>query len=544
MKYTIEYPIEQNVVSNCLAFIEESLGKYHLGQRDLMEALFISEETLLLLEESANEDSVIKITISRHMGVPRIKIVVPGKALALDEHVGTFSFEQLGTENDNVIRSIMLRSYSDSIKFKHTRSLNILTITVGIPERILSTYTITAILFAVITGMIFKALLPSGALQWMLTHICDPVETLFISALMCITAPAVFISIACAMFKFEGLSEVGETGKRVIGCYALLAVIATLVGILSFRLLLPGEAGILSDYIIAEKTDDFSIMANITSIIPHNIIEPFINVNSLQLMIIALVIGTAMTMSGKRVSNLKLLFEEFDVLCSKVSALLMKIVPFAVYCSMMNVICSTETKTFIATIQLIGTLLVGLLFMLVACLILLFVLTGLNPIIFVHKYSQSMKNTFLKGSGVAAIPMTLRVCRRQLGIPKHISSFSIPLGATINMVGNCICLIISSLYFIHVCGVTLDMEGLLLLFFLVLILSLGAPIAPGTLILCLVTLLAQLGIDTGIISLIIGINFILEMLIGMVNTFGDVIVALIVSRHDGTLNVEVYNHKK
>jgi Na+/H+-dicarboxylate symporter len=155
-----------------------------------------------------------------------------------------------------------------------------------------------------------------------------------------------------------------------------------------------------------------------------------------------------------------------------------------------------------------------------------------------------MKNTFLKGSGVAAIPMTMRICRRRLGVPQQISSFSIPLGATINMVGNCICLVISSLYFTHVCGVALDMEGLLILFFLVLVLSLGAPIAPGTLILCLVTLLAQLGIDTSIISLIIGINFILEMLIGMVNTFGDVIVALIVSRRNGTLNLELYNQKK
>ena len=154
-----------------------------------------------------------------------------------------------------------------------------------------------------------------------------------------------------------------------------------------------------------------------------------------------------------------------------------------------------------------------------------------------------MKHTFLKGSAVAAIPMNLRICRRRFGVPMRISSFSIPLGATINMVGNCICLVISSLYFTHVCGVALDMEGLLILFFLVLVLSLGAPIAPGTLILCLITLLAQLGIDTGIISLIIGINFILEMLLGTVNAFGDVIVALIISHREGTLNRKIYNQK-
>ena len=543
MKYTVEYPVKPNGISQSLIFIEETLEKYRLGQRDLMEALLISEETLMMLEENASEEAVIKITILKHMGVPRIKIIVPGTALTLDEHMGSFSFEQLGGEADSAIRSIMLRSYSDSIKYKHTRSLNILTITTGIPERILSTYTITAILLAVITGFAFKIVLPDEVIQWMLMNICDPVETLFISALMCITAPAVFISITCSMFKFEGLSELGENGKRVVGCYALLSVIATFVGILSFQIFKPGEAGLLADYNIAETADEFSIMANITTIIPHNIIEPFISVNSLQLMIIALVIGSAMTMSGKRVLNLKIMFEELDVLCSNVSAMLMKIVPIAVYCSIMNVIFSTETRTFIATLELIGSLLAGFLIMMGAYLVLLYVATGLSPITFMSKYSQTMKNTFLKGSGVAAIPMTMRVCRRRLGVPQHISSFSIPLGATINMVGNCICLVISCLYFTHVCGVALDMEGLLILFFLVLVLSLGAPIAPGTLILCLITLLAQLGIDTSIISLIIGINFILEMLIGMVNTVGDVIVALIVSRRDGTLNLDTYNQK-
>lgn len=542
MKYTAEYPVKENGVGKSLAFIEETLERYRLGQRDLMEALLISEETLLLMEENATEDATIQIAISRHMGVPRIKLLVPGTALSLDEHAGSFSFEQLGTES--AIRNIMLRSYSDSIKYRYTRSHNSLTITTGIPERILATYTITAILLAIMTGVLCKIMLPDEALQWMLTNVCDPVENLFISALMCITAPAVFISITCSMFKFEGLTELGENGKHVIGCYGLLSVIATFVGILSFQLFKPGEAGLLAEYNIAETADEFSIMANITTIIPHNIIEPFISVNSLQLLIIALVIGSAMTTSGKKVLNLKVMFEELDVLFSKVSALLMKIVPIAVYCSIMKVFFSTERKTFIATMELLGTLLAGLLLMLVAYLILLFITTGLNPFTFMNKYFQTMKNTFLKGSGVAAIPMTMRICRRKLGVPQQISSFSIPLGATINMVGNCICLVISSLYFTHVCGVALDMEGLLILFFLVLVLSLGAPIAPGTLILCLVTLLAQLGIDTSIISLIIGINFILEMLIGMVNTFGDVIVALIVSRRNGTLNLELYNQKK
>ena len=133
MKYTVEYPLKPDGVYKCMLFIEEMLGKYRLGKHDLMEALLMSEETLLMLEEAAPEDAVIKVTISKHLGVPRIKINVPGSALALNDHVESFSLDQLGGDTETAIRSIMLRGYSDSIKYRHTRATNIVTIITGIP---------------------------------------------------------------------------------------------------------------------------------------------------------------------------------------------------------------------------------------------------------------------------------------------------------------------------------------------------------------------------------------------------------------------------
>ena len=84
---------------------------------------------------------------------------------------------------------------------------------------------------------------------------------------------------------------------------------------------------------------------------------------------------------------------------------------------------------------------------------------------------------------------------------------------------------------------------MIVLLLLVLILSLGAPIAPGTLILCLVTLLTQMGIDISVISLIIGLNFILELLLGLVNSVGNVVVALLVAQKEGVLDLEIYRRK-
>ena len=543
MNYLAEFPLKQNGISKSLLFIEETLKEMRLKKRDLLEALLISEETMLLLSEHAPEEANIKVAVTRPMGVPRIRLTVPGTPVTLDEHLGTVSFDQLGEGTETAIRSVMLRSYADSIKYRHSRSENILTIVTGIPERILATRTVVSVLLALITALLLRQMLPETAVQWLRMNLLGPVESLFISALMCLTAPAVFVSITCSMFRFEGFSELGRSGKTVFATYLLTSVTAAIIGVVIFALFRPGEIGVLALQ-TGSGVEGFSLSAILKSLIPPNIVEPFIRVNSLQLMVIAMTIGAALTMSGKRVQHLKVLLEELDMLCSKVSSLVMYMVPGVVFCSTANAILSAHSEVLMATVELIPVLIAGIAALLVLyCLILVFA-ARLNPLPFLKKYVPVLKSVLLKGSSVAAIPINMRVSRRQLGVPKSICAFSIPLGATINMDGNCMCLTVISLFFARICGVAFGTNESVVLLLLVLILSLGAPITPGTLILCLVTLLTQMGIDISVISLIIGINFILEMLLGVVNSVGNVVVALLVAQKEGTLDLDTYRKNK
>ena len=540
MNYTAEYVLKQNGVSKSLLFIEETLKSFRVKKRDLLEALLISEETLLLLSEHAPEDAGIKVTITRRMGVPRIRLAIPGTPVMLDEHLGTVSIDQLGEETENAIRSVMLRSYADSIKYRHRRSENILTIVPGIPERILATRTVAAIILSFLTALLLRQMAPDTVVQWISTNLLGPVESLFISALMCITAPAVFVSITCAMFRFEGFSELELSGKTVVVTYLLTSVTAAIIGVAIFQLFLPGEVGVLILQAGSGPAEVFSLMSILRSLIPPNVVEPFISVNSLQLMVVAITIGTALTMSGKRVRHLKVLLEELDVLCGKVSSMVMCVIPVVVYCSTANALLNSRAEVLSAIAELIPTLVAGGAALFVLYCFILVVAARLNPLPFLKKYVPAMKSVFLKGSSIAAIPMNMRISRRQLGVPKSICAFSIPLGATINMDGNCICLTIISLFFARICDVAFGTNEIVLLLLLVLILSLGAPIAPGSLILCLVTLLTQMGIDISVISLVIGISFILEMLLGMVNSVGNVVVALLVARKEGSLDLDTY----
>ena len=543
MNYTAEYPIKDNGVGKSLVFIEEALKQFRVKKRDLLEALLISEETMLLLCEHAAEDADIKVTVSRRMGVPRIRLAIPGTPVTLDEHLETVSINQLGEGSESAIRSVMLRSYADSIKYRHSRSENILTIVTGIPERIMATRTVAAILLSVITAVLFRQIMPTTAVQWISANLLSPVENLFISALMCITAPAVFVSIACAMFRFEGFSELEGSGKTIVATYLRTSVAAAIIGVVIFALFRPGEIGILTAEDVNGAVEGSSLLAILETMIPPNIVEPFISVNSLQLMVVAMTIGSALTMSGKRIRHLKVLLEELDVLMGKVSSLVMCTVPVVAYCATANALLSSRPAVILAIAELIPVLMAGVIALLVMYCLILVAAARLNPVPFLKKYVPAMKSVFLKGSSVAAIPINMRISRRQLGIPRNICGFSIPLGATINMDGSCMCLTIISLFFARICGVTLGTNEIVVLLLLVLILSLGAPIAPGSMILSVATLLTQMGIDISVISLVIGLNFALEMLLGMVNSVGDVVVALLVARKEGTLDLDTYRRK-
>lgn len=542
MSYNADFSLNTDNIGMSMEFVEESLTKYKLKKRDLIEALLITEEVLIQMSENSLEDATVHISVARRMGVPRVNFKAHGSPMSIGEQTSGISLDEL-EDTEDTIRNMMLHSFADSIRYRHSKGKNNVTIITGIPERELASQTIMALVSSFIIGFLFKLIFPEHINMGIISNFIGPVETLFLSSLTFIAAPAVFISITCSILRFDGFSDLNKSGKGVIFTYLFTSVIATLIGVLVFNIFKPGTVGLLTSEIGTGSVSVFSILDIITDAIPPNIIEPLISGNSLQLLVAALLIGLALNLSNKKVTTLKVMLDEFDIVCGNVASIVMKMVPFVVFCSTTRVILLASLEVYVALGQLLLTLLISLLLVVLVYCSFLLIRIKTNPINFMRKYIPIMKDTFLKGSGLAAIPLTMRFCKRQLGIPQNVSSFVIPLGATINMDGNCVCLTIISLFFARICGVTMGGSDLAILLFMVLILSLGAPIAPGTIILCMVTLLSQMGISLEGISLIIGINFILEMLLGMINSMGDVVVALKVAKDEGSLNYEICNKK-
>ena len=271
-----------------------------------------------------------------------------------------------------------------------------------------------------------------------------------------------------------------------------------------------------------------------------NIVKPFLEADMLQIIFIAIICGAAVGMIGDYSKGLKTLFESFNILFLKITTLIVKFIPLAVLCSMTSLVMLTGTETLLAIMSFFGTFVLALAVMLLAYCVLVFMIARLNPIILLKKHASAMMASFSLASSNAAMPFNIKSCHR-LGISSRISSFSIPLGATVNMDGSCIYMAVAGLFLAKVFGVDMGGSELFSMVFSIIVLSIGAPGIPGAGLVCLSVLLTQIGVPAEALSLVMGIDSLLGMFRTAVNSAGDVAVSLIVAKSEKLLDVEKYN---
>ena len=283
-----------------------------------------------------------------------------------------------------------------------------------------------------------------------------------------------------------------------------------------------------------------SPLSLLAGMVPDNIIDPFLKNNSLQLLILALLGGVALGKAGQysvTLTNLASGLEKFFNTCVDI---VVGFTPFAVFAVTLMMVLSFSFYALAVTLNILGIVLLGLLAVFLFYLIGLMVFGHISPLPFLRKYLPHMVETFWCGSGITAIPITRRCCEKELGIHPSITAISIPLGALSNLDGNCVYLTVAGLFLAKLCGVDMLGGDVVTVMLMVLILSVGSPITPGSAILAMTLLMGQMGIDLRVISLVLGVNSLVEMFLAACNCAGDVVTSLVVAKRAGKLDTEVY----
>lgn len=533
-----------------LDFIEDTLKEYKIKKKEIQSAILLAEESMVTLIAHRRGETGMKITVSKRMGSVSVKLSCPGEPFDLSEN-GDFGIpldtEEMDHEAEMAIRGMILKSFDDRIRCKHKNGWNTVNITARKAQRRQLYLTLGSLVLAILLGFLFKAILPEKALTGLNGYLLVPVKTMFLNALKMVVGPVVFFSIVSCVSQFGSLTELGKMGAKVFGLYLFTTVLAIGLGFGVFQVFQPGDPSLLASVsdaaagtAAAAAGTSISILDTVVGIVPANIVKPFLETNMLQIIFIALLCGIAVGMIGDYSKGLREFFEACNSLFLKITTLIINVIPLAVFCSMTSLVLTTGTDTLISLMGLAGTFLAALVGMITVYCLLILLLGRVSPLPFLKKFAPAMLTTFSLSSSNAAMTFNMKTCRENLGISSKVCSFSIPLGATINMDGSCIYMMIAGLFMARIYGIELSGAQLFSMIFAVFVLSVGAPGIPGSGLVCASVLLVQIGVPVEALSLIMGIDPIFGMFRAASNSTGDAAVSLIVAKTEGLLDREIY----
>ena len=373
---------------------------------------------------------------------------------------------------------------------------------------------------------------------------------LFIKALQLVIVPMVFTSITLAMCTISDTRKLGRISYKTIKYFLITSfaglIVAGIVGMSVYHFgLFDVEVSNLSASAGSTGTNPLLVVVNA---IPSNIIGEFADNGAvLSIVFLAVAFGLSMHKLGDKVTVLKKFMEEInDIVTVILSFVITKFGPAAIFVLL--------TRTFAvygiehlkpAAAYVIATTLTLLVFLIVGYELFIKVFTGLNPFKFTKKMSKVALFGFSTSSSAATLPLNTQTCIEELGVPKDVASFTLPLGMTVNMDGTAIMQVIAAIFIAGSAGYEITIGNIVVIAVLALIASVGTPAAPGAGAIILFTVLSGMGYtnDAALLaySLILAINRPIEMLVTSLNVYGDAAAAVAVAKSEGTLDEDVYN---
>ena len=411
----------------------------------------------------------------------------------------------------------------------------------------LSTQIFIALLIGALFGVVIHYWIPSSYIKdtVIIEGVLYVVGQGFIRLMQMLVVPLVFCSLICGSMAIGDTKTLGKVGVKTIGFYLVTTALAVCVALGSALLINPGR-GLDMDAVqkgtVSSTTEATSLVDTLLNIIPKNPVQSMANGDMLPIIVFALFVGIMLAKLGTRGSVVANFFSQFNDVMMEMTMAIMKIAPIGVFCLIARTFATVGFSAFAPMLKYMGNVTLALAIQcLVVYQILLFVFTRLNPFKFIKKFLPVMGFAFSTATSNATIPMSIDTLSKKMGVSKQISSFTIPLGATINMDGTSIMQGVAVVFIAQAYGIPLTMGNLATVVVTATLASIGTAGVPSVGLVTLAMVLNSVGLPTEGIALIMGIDRILDMIRTAVNITGDAVCTTIVCHQEGSLNREVFN---
>ena len=412
----------------------------------------------------------------------------------------------------------------------------------------LTTKIFIALLAGAVFGIVLCYVVPSGHIKddIIVEGVLYVVGQGFIKLMKMLVVPLVFCSLVCGSMSIGDTKKLGTVGARTLIFYLTTTALAVTVALSVGNLLNPGigldMSKIKSSADAVETMESTSLISTILNIIPDNPINSLASGNMLQIIVFALIVGLILAKIGDRAETVANFISQFNDIMMEMTMMVMAIAPVGVFCLVARTFANIG---FSALVPLAKYMIAVLLALALQCLgvyqIMLKIFTGLNPIRFLKKFFPVMAFAFSTATSNATIPLSIDTLDKKVGVSKKISSFTIPLGATINMDGTSIMQGVAVVFAAQAFGIHLDMMDYITVIGTATLASIGTAGVPSVGLVTLTMVFNSVGLPVEAIGLIMGIDRILDMVRTAVNITGDAVCTTIVAKQNNALDLEVFN---
>ena len=410
------------------------------------------------------------------------------------------------------------------------------------------------IIIGMILGVIYGVFASNMGYVDFTSNWIKPWGVIFVNLLKLIAVPLVFASLIKGVTSLSDISKLSRIGGKTIFFYLISTVIAVSIGLLLVNTVNPGidfdkdnitftqdsQEGTTKKIIAAEVVKQESPLQFLIDIIPINIFEAASsNGNMLQVIFFAILFGISIVMlPSKKTIYVRGFFDGVNDIILKIVDLVMLVSPYGVFALLGALIVDfgASSSLFIALAKYSITVVVGLLLM-IFCIypLAIKIFTKVRYFYFFKAISPAQMLAFSTSSSAATLPVTMERCEDHLGVSKEISSFVLPLGATINMDGTSLYQAVAAVFIAQAFGIDLDFSQQLTIVLTATLASIGAAAVPGAGMVMLVIVLGAINVPVEGLALIFGVDRILDMLRTVVNVTGDATVSTVVAFSEGKL---------
>ena len=381
---------------------------------------------------------------------------------------------------------------------------------------------IVSMILGILVGVSFNLTsLIESSLGTNITNLLDLVSYLFLSSLKLIIVPLIFFSIVCGIVSLSDDVSISRLGIKTLLLYTITTVIAISLGLLfsSFINYEPIEMKNLGSVVNIENIETDG------NIFPNNIFKSLSDGNIIHLLIFAVLIGISAARIKNKIKTFIQYFYDFNDVINELVKLIISFTPVAVFC----ILAKTFSTQGIETIMPLA----GYFFTVVFAV--------LNPVKFFQNLKDVVIFTFSTSSSSASIPFTLKAAEEKYGIDKSISTFTVPLGATINMDGTAIMQGCATFFLASLYGIDLGINELVMIVITATIASIGTAGIPSAGIIMLTVIFTQIGIPLEGITLLLGVDRLSETMRTSDNVSGDLCISCVIASSEKKLNEKIFD---